>query len=174
MHDALTRLLEPVRELRTLALVGLLALGSTSMLTIGGTPDAPRRPHRPHRLRGVKQCQGLFGKPPAKRTESISLERRWLVGSFASPAEVDAALGTTIPAWEPFTYMFDSQPRAAIASDIYETTTVVEHQFGRDEYGGIWLVDTTRKPARRTVGPVAFTRDIYLLPVGSSYRGARY
>lgn len=171
MHDALTRLLEPFRGYVSIALGGVLALGSASMLTIGRSPVAPA----PARVE-LSRVHCIEGKAhrSAKRTEPITLERRWLVGSFASPAEVDAALGKTIPAWEPFTYMFDSQPRQAIASEIYSTNTVVEHQFGRDAYDGIWLVDTTQKRSKITVGLVAFTRDIYLLPVGSAYRGARF
>lgn len=168
MHDALTRLLEPVRGLRSIALVAVLALGSASLVAIGRTPDAPRSTRV--QLSRVHCIEGAAERA-AKRLEPITLERRWLVGSFASPAEVDAALGKTIAAWEPFTYMFDSQPRTAIASAIYPTSTLVEHAFGRDTHGGIWLVDTTQKQARTTVGPVGFTRDIYLLPVGSSYRG---
>lgn len=171
MHDALTRLLEPVRGLRSVALVGVLAVGSAALVTIGRTPERPQPPRvEPEPVHCIERAD----ERPANRTEPITLERRWLVGTFASPAEVDAALGATIPAWEPFTYVFDSQPRQAIASEIYAINTVVEHEFGRDSYGGIWLVATTQKHVRSNIGPFAFTRDIYLLPVGSSFRGARF
>lgn len=105
--------------------------------------------------------------------DAIELEHRWLVGQFASPAEVDAALGTSIPSWTQFTYVFDSQPRQAIASPIYASSSRVEHVFGRDGFGGIWLDHTVAMKVLKVTGDVTYTRDIYLLPVGSSFRGVR-
>ncbi len=111
--------------------------------------------------------------PVSSALEPIVLEHRWLIGTFASAAEVDAALGTTIEPWQPFTYMFDSQPRAAIAGDIYPSNEWREHEFGRDEHGGIWLVRNATHPMRARFNTVTYTRDIYLLPIGSSFRGVR-
>jgi hypothetical protein len=171
VYDALTRLLEPVRGLRSIALVGALALGSTAMLTTGRTPDARPQPQDQLADQTVHCVEMAQPIAPVAAYESISLERRWLVGSFASPAEVDAALGTTIAPWEPFTYMFDSQPRQAIASEIYPEHAPTVHEFGTDEYGGIWLVGKRAGTSVRADNAVTYTRDIYLLPAGSSFRG---
>jgi hypothetical protein len=171
VHDALTRLLEPVRGLRSVALVGALALGSMAMVT-RRAPDAPR-PEPDQLMDQTVHCieAPQPAEPRVSALEPITLEHRWLVGSFASPAEVDAALGTTIAAWEPFTYMFDSQPRMAVASEIYPTTALHEPVFGRDEYGGIWLTSNATQPRRTRDAVVMYTRDIYLMPAGSSFRG---
>jgi hypothetical protein len=44
--------------------------------------------------------------------------------------------------------------------------------FGRDAYGGIWL-ERNEIGAARATNVLTYTRDIYLLPVGSSFRGVR-
>lgn len=104
--------------------------------------------------------------------ETITLERRW-IGDFATPGEVDAALGDApVAAWEPFLYRFDAQPRLAIASEIYASTTSPTHAFGKDEYDGIWLVRMPDADGIRK-RPVTYTRDVYLLPTGTSFRGPR-
>jgi hypothetical protein len=171
VHDALIRFLEPVRGLRSIVLVTVLAVGTASLVTNGQDTPAPRPLPTYEPVHCIEAAQPA--EPPVVADlEVITLEHRWLVGSFASPAEVDAALGTTIAAWEPFTYMFDSQPRQAIASDIYPSTALRDPVFGRDEYGGIWLLRNETRAARAT-NILTYTRDIYLLPVGSSFRGVR-
>jgi hypothetical protein len=113
--------------------------------------------------------------PPVLALERVQLERRWLVGQFETPAEVDAALGTQIKAWETFTYVFDSQPRQAVASPIYPTYERKAYEFSKDEYGNVWLTNTsTLAPTKHSAEQVLYTRDIYLLPVGTSFVGTRY
>jgi len=73
-----------------------------------------------------------------------------------------------------FTSGFDWQRGKAIASPIYASTARVDHVFGRDSYGGVWLDHTVAAPESVSArGDVRYTRDIYLLPVGSSFRGVR-
>jgi hypothetical protein len=168
VHDALTRLLEPVRGLRSIVLVSVLAVGSASLVTSSHREPAPPAA-RPDPFEPV-HCIEAVAVPVF---EPITLEHRWLVGSFASPAEVDAALGTTIEPWQTFTYLFDSQPRQAIASEIYPVNAPTVHAFGMDEYGGIWLETKRAGSPLLSDAPVKYTRDIYLLPVGSNFRGVR-
>lgn len=111
--------------------------------------------------------------PAEAPLETVTLERRW-IGDFASSAEVDAALGTEpVVAWEPFLYLHDAQPRLAVASEIYASTTSPTYAFGKDEYDGIWLVRGPDGKGLTAKRPVTYTRDVYLLPTGTSFRGAR-
>jgi hypothetical protein len=177
VNDALTRLLEPVRGVRSILFVGVLAVGSASLLTIGH-PNGRRAPASAARPTPSEPVHCIEMAQPdvplaAAIFHPITLEHRWLVGSFASPAEVDAALGTTIEPWQTFTYVFDSQPRLAIASEIYPVNAPTEHEFRSDEYNGIWLVQKRAGKALRAGARVTYTRDIYLLPAGSNFRGVR-
>jgi hypothetical protein len=172
VHDALTRQLEPVRGLRSILLVAALVAGSASLLAVRtGPAPAPVQPPVDHTVHCAEATDTSEQMPSP--LDAIELEHRWLVGQFASPAEVDAALGAQIAPWTQFTYVFDSQPRQAIASPIYASTSRVEHVFGRDGYDGVWLDHTVELRATKVSGDVTYTRDIYLLPVGSSFRGVR-
>ncbi len=172
----LLRVREAFTARRSIVLAALLAAASGGIWiarhsTCRRAPVAPLQEHvdldqTVHCIEGMRQ--------PVRALEPVTLERRWLVGSFASAAEVDAALGTKLPAWETFTYVFDAQPRQAVASPIYPTYERRTFEFGRDEYGNFWLTNQTTLEPKRIPTDVRYTRDIYLLPVGTSFLGVHY
>jgi hypothetical protein len=175
--QTLLRVREAATVRRSIVLAALLAVASGGIWvarhsTCRRAPVAPLQ-EKVDLDQTVHCIEGIA--PPALALEHISLERRWLVGSFASPAEVDAALGTQLKAWDTFTYVFDSQPRQAVASPIYPTYERRAYEFGKDEYGNLWLTNqTSLVPAKRPAGEIRYTRDIYLLPVGTSFLGVHY
>jgi hypothetical protein len=173
MH-ALLRFREVVTTRRSLVLVTLLAAASAGIWAARHTPCKRARVQRIE-PEIIVCAERAASQEPVQTLQHVELERRWLVGQYPSPAAVDEALGTTIPAWQQFTYVFDSQPRQAIAGPIYPSHERRTVEFGTDEYGGIWLARETTLVARvRTADPVTYTRDIYLMPVGSSFRGVRF
>jgi hypothetical protein len=131
-------------------LVWLLVLGALAVKPEQPSP-APARVAEPEII-----CIERVARPAI--VEPVQLERRWLVGD------------DTPAAWEPFLYTLDAQPRIAVASEPHPSNEFPAYDFGRDEYGGIWLVQRTvgRKPS---TGAAPLTRDIFLLPAGASFRG---
>ena len=178
--QTLLRVREAATARRSIVLVALLAAASGGIWvarhsTCRRAPVTPLHEHvQPDQMDQTVHCiEGIA--PPVLALEKVELERRWLVGSFASPAEVDAALGTKLQAWETFTYVFDSQPRQAVASPIYPSYERRAYEFGKDEYGNLWLTNqTSLVPTKRPNEQVRYTRDIYLLPIGTSFLGTRY
>lgn len=175
--QTLLRVREAATARRSIVLVALLAAATGGIWvaqhsTCRRAPVAPLHEDVP--LDQTVHCIEAIA-PPVLALEKVQLERRWLVGSFASPAEVDAALGTQLAAWETFTYVFDSQPRQAVASPIYPSYERRAYEFGKDEYGNLWLTNqSSLVPTKRPADQVRYTRDIYLLPIGTSFLGTRY
>lgn len=106
----------------------------------------------------------------------VELERRWLaLGGLASPDAIDEALGGPVPAWEPFLYTRDAQPRLAVAGEVYASNGPQPiHELVRDRDGGIWHIRRTPvapHPVSARRLPVTYSRDIYVLPTGSAFRG---
>jgi hypothetical protein len=102
--------------------------------------------------------------------EPIAAERRMLAGEGRMPAEVDAELGYAVAAWTHFTYLVDARPRAAVVSELYEVSAVRrEIELVRDEHDGIWARHTGHVEAR--LHRSGYTRDIWLLPAGTTFRG---
>ncbi len=111
--------------------------------------------------------------PDMSELTPIALERRWLRGPFASPAEIDADLGYEVAAWQEFLYTHDAAARLAISTETYRREGVTpDSQFYADRFGGIWVMPLHTRVVHRAVhAAVEYTRDIYVLPTGQRFRG---
>lgn len=107
-----------------------------------------------------------------RNLQAVALEPRFVspIG-FPSIAELDEAVGAPVPAWESFTYARDASGRIAVASEPYrlggsEPDTI----FVTDGHGGLWRL----RPPEPFVstGNGAWTRRIWLVPLGSSFQGS--
>jgi len=105
---------------------------------------------------------------PALR-HAVTLEPRWLdTQGYATLDELDAATNGHVDAWQPFAWARDAGGRLAIASEPYRLGGgEPDATFVADDDGGIWRVPHA-VPATGT-GP--WTRRIWLVPVGSAFRG---
>lgn len=112
----------------------------------------------------------------AKGLTLIELEPRFIAGvaGVATPAEVDVLVGASVAPWESFLYSRDAAVRQAVASPIYRGGDVEPMpEFVTDGYGGVWRVQ--RSVPRRAVlthAAAQWSRKIWLLPLGSAFRGA--
>jgi hypothetical protein len=164
------RLAPPVRRL-------LLAAAITTATLAAAVPGSAVRPTRefaPHAALGTTLGHDVGCVEPAVAApgtlEPIAAERRMLVREGLTPAEVDAELGYALAAWTHFIYLGDAQPRAAVASELYQASDARrEIELVRDEYDGIWARHTggVAAPLQRS----GYTRDIWLLPAGTTFRG---
>jgi hypothetical protein len=124
----------------------------------------------------------------AKHLTAVALEAAD-PGEFPDEAAATKAVGNGVAAWKQFAY----KNRQAIASDVYRSDGWKDGskpELVKDEHGDIWRVQ--RKPATqvmKTVSvkacswgcwgfaghganrPMSFTRDVWLLPAKSSFRG---
>lgn len=124
----------------------------------------------------------------SKGLEPVTLEPRFVGGpqGFASRAALDAELGEPVEAWQQFLYTRDAQPRPAVASDVVRVSAETTHEFVKDGFGGVWRVRRQVTPTRTHVlssegcdasSGLAFrpgehvTRNVWLLPLGSHFRG---
>jgi hypothetical protein len=168
------RLAPPVRRLLLAAAISTATLAAAVPgSAVRTTPDLA--PHPPlgttlgHDVGCVEPTQAIDTHVLAPRLTPIDAERRLLVGAGLTPAEVDAELGHAVAAWTQFLYLGDAQPRAAVASDLYQASKPRrEIELVRDEYDGIWARHTGRIEELRQSG---YTRDIWLLPAGTTFRG---
>lgn len=113
-------------------------------------------------------------------------------GEFDSEQEATSAVAKGAPAWKQFTYKAKGKTREAIASGAYRSDGWKGEppELVKDEHGDIWRVQ--RKPTTQVMKTVAvkacswgcwgfaghgvnrkmsFTRDVWLLPAKSSFRG---
>jgi hypothetical protein len=164
------------------ALVPYVSRVALAGALLGGIVFATDRPPEPSR-KGVAPAQLDFAcvEPAAPMTAEpaisslapIALERRWLRGPMISMAEVDAALGEDVEAWQEFLYTHDAAARFAIATEVYSSASAIPMpEFFVDRDGGIWALDRDATPLHLSPrAELLYTRDIYLLPTGSHFRG---
>jgi hypothetical protein len=112
-------------------------------------------------------------EPARSELAPIALERRWLRGPMVSVAEVNAALGVDVEAWQEFLYTHDASARFAIATEVYSSASSIPMPaFFVDRDGGIWALDEAASASHLALrAEILYTRDIYLLPTGSHFRG---
>jgi hypothetical protein len=106
-----------------------------------------------------------------KGLEQVSLEPRFVPASgFDTLAELDEAIGEAVPPWQQFSYTRDAQVRQAVASPAYRVGAAEpEPEFVTDSNGGVWRVTPAAETVAATTG--RWTRKVWLLPLGSSFRG---
>ena len=112
----------------------------------------------------------------AKGLTRVELEPRFVGGlhGFPTASEVDAVLGPPVEPWQQFTYTHDASARQAIASPLFHGGDLEpEPELASDGYGGIWRVvrDLPRPAPARVPATSGWARKVWLLPVGSVYRG---
>jgi hypothetical protein len=113
-------------------------------------------------------------------------------GEFPSEQEATRAVAKGTPAWKQFTYKAKGKLGEAIASDAYRSDGWKGEppELVKDDHGDIWRVQ--RKPTTQVVKtvsvkacswgcwgfaghginrPMSFTRDVWLLPAKSTFRG---
>jgi hypothetical protein len=127
----------------------------------------------------------------AKHLTSVSLELAD-PGEFQSEEEATRAVAKGTAAWKQFTYKAKGTNHEAIASDAYRSDgwKGTPPELVKDAQGDIWRVQ--RKPTTKVVKtvsvkacswgcwgypghgvnrPMSYTRDVWLLPGKSTYRG---
>jgi hypothetical protein len=140
-----------------------------------------------HKAAEVKTKAAYEAALAAKHLTLVNLEFAD-PGEFPSEQEATSAVAKGAPAWKQFAY----KQRQAIASDAYRSDGWKGEppELVKDERGDIWRVQ--RKPTTqvmKTVSvkactwgcwgfaghgvnrPMSFTRDVWLLPAKSSFRG---
>ncbi len=112
----------------------------------------------------------------AKGLTLVDLEPRFIAGvsGLETPTDVDLAIGGPVAPWESFTYTRDAHARPAIASPLYRGGDVEPMpEFVTDGYGGVWLViRTVPREAIHAPAAAGWSRKVWLLPLGSVFRGA--
>lgn len=111
----------------------------------------------------------------AKGLTRVELEPRFVGGlrGFSTVTEVDAVLGQPVEPWQQFTYTQDASVRQAFASPLFRGGDLdPDAELVSDGYGGVWRVvrDIPRPPVRVPVH-MGWTRKVWLLPIGSVFRG---
>jgi hypothetical protein len=112
----------------------------------------------------------LAGKGYAR----IDLEPRYpTLGGVETQAELHTAVGEAVEPWQQFLYTRDATVRAAIASNIYKAGEPEPFpEFATDGNGGVWrIVREEPLPAVAAPTGTGWTRKVWLLPAGTSYRG---
>ena len=157
-----------------------LAIGLTVLVVAGVAASALVV----NRSRGVATVASPVAEPDetlfslalaAKGLTPVELEPRFIagVGGVATTAEVDALVGAKVAPWEPFMYAGDAQVRLAVASPLYRGGDVEPTpDFVSDGYGGVWRVErSVPRAAVLTHASALWSRKIWLLPLGSAFRG---
>jgi len=109
-----------------------------------------------------------------KGYERIDLEPRYAARSgFPTQAELHAAIGEEVDPWQQFLYTRDATVRQAIASNIYKSgDPEPSPEFATDGKGGVWrIVRTSPLPVVAAPAGIGWSRKVWLLPSGTSYRG---
>lgn len=109
-----------------------------------------------------------------KGYERIDLEPRYVSRSgFETQPELHAAIGEEVDPWQQFLYTRDATVRQAIASNIYKSgDPEPSPEFATDGKGGVWrIVRTEPLPVVTTPTGIGWSRKVWLLPSGTSYRG---
>jgi hypothetical protein len=167
-----------LRRLRVVAWI-LVAAGSRLVpwiLVAAGSAAVPllarETTHCPVRGEAISFSYDTTEWLEDRNLQAVALEPRFVspIG-FPTIAELDEAVGAPVPAWESFTYARDASGRIAIASEPYrlggsEPDTI----FVTDGHGALWRL----RPSEPFVstGNGAWTRRIWLVPLGSSFQGS--
>jgi hypothetical protein len=112
----------------------------------------------------------LAGKGYAR----IDLEPRYpAMGGVETQAELHAVIGEAVEPWQPFMYTRDATVRPAVASNIYKGGEPEPYpEFATDGNGGVWRI-VREEPLPVVAAPTGtgWTRKVWLLPAGTSFRG---
>jgi hypothetical protein len=161
-----------LRRVGMLLAVLALAAGAAGAMCISGDESAldvqaPAPEVSPDEARFTAV---LAGKGFAR----IDLEPRYAARSgFETQAELHAAIGEAVEPWQQFMYTRDATIRPAIASNIYKSgEPEPAPEFATDGNGGVWrIVRAEPLPVAAAPAGIGWTRKVWLLPTGTSYRG---
>lgn len=123
----------------------------------------------------VKPDDTKFGLAlAAKGLATIQLEPRFPtgIGGLDSEADVHGAVGEAVDAWQPFTYTRDASARTAVASPLYRGGQEEPQPEFVSDGQGVWrVIRDIPHPAAIAPEGLKWSRKVWLLPSGSSYRG---
>jgi hypothetical protein len=108
----------------------------------------------------------------AKGLTPVTLEPRFAAFGYDSVAELDRDIAAEpVSPWQQFLYSRDAHMRQAIASEPFRMGGAEPTpEFVSDGYGGVWRVaPAAARVTASSSGP--WTRRVWLLPIGSVFRG---
>ncbi len=157
-----------------IGLAGLIAAGVAAGALFVTRQPAPVAIVEQHSVEQIDETRYELALA-AKGLTRVELEPRFVGGlhGFPTASEVEAVLGPQVEPWQQFTYTQDASVRQAIASPLFHGGDLEPvPELVSDGYGGVWrVVGDTRRAPTRVPAASGWARKVWLLPVGSVYRG---